>query len=89
MIAHRPSVLTAVDQLLVMANGQVQAFGPKETVLGTLAKSGAVTAGRETAPPPPPRAPRPFGQMPWAEGIRMPSGDQGRMGAVLNTAEIR
>jgi PrtD family type I secretion system ABC transporter len=33
VIAHRPSVLAAVDQVLVMAAGQVQAFGPKDEVL--------------------------------------------------------
>jgi PrtD family type I secretion system ABC transporter len=34
IVAHRPSALSGVDQLLAMANGQVQAFGPKEEVLG-------------------------------------------------------
>jgi PrtD family type I secretion system ABC transporter len=33
VIAHRPSALTAVDLVLAMANGQAQAFGPKEEVL--------------------------------------------------------
>jgi ATP-binding cassette subfamily C protein len=33
VIAHRPSALTAVDQVLVMGNGQMQAFGPKDEVL--------------------------------------------------------
>lgn len=33
VIAHRPSALAAVDTVLVMANGQMQAFGPKEEVL--------------------------------------------------------
>ena len=34
VIAHRPSALNGVDQVLVMAEGRVQAFGPKEEVLG-------------------------------------------------------
>jgi ATP-binding cassette subfamily C protein len=33
VIAHRPSALLGVDLLLAMANGRVQAFGPKEEVL--------------------------------------------------------
>lgn len=33
VIAHRPSALAAVDKVLVLAGGQVQAFGPKEKVL--------------------------------------------------------
>jgi ATP-binding cassette subfamily C protein len=33
VIAHRPSALAGVDQVLVMANGAVQNFGPKEEVL--------------------------------------------------------
>jgi ATP-binding cassette subfamily C protein len=33
VIAHRPSALAAVDKVLVLANGQVQAFGPKDEIL--------------------------------------------------------
>ena len=33
VIAHRGSALAAVDQVMVMADGRVQAFGPKEEVL--------------------------------------------------------
>ncbi|MGQ0671324.1 MAG: type I secretion system permease/ATPase [Hyphomicrobium sp.] len=33
VIAHRPSALAGVDKVLAMANGTVQAFGPKEEVL--------------------------------------------------------
>ena len=33
VIAHRPNVLTAVDMLLVLAEGRVQAFGSKADVL--------------------------------------------------------
>jgi ATP-binding cassette subfamily C protein len=34
VVAHRPVGIEAVDQLLVLRDGRVQAFGPKETVLG-------------------------------------------------------
>jgi ATP-binding cassette subfamily C protein len=37
VIAHRPSALAAVDQLLIMGNGQAQAFGPKDEVMKALA----------------------------------------------------
>lgn len=33
VVAHRPASLAGIDLLLVMANGQVQHFGPKEDVL--------------------------------------------------------
>jgi ATP-binding cassette subfamily C protein PrsD len=33
VIAHRPSAIAAVDQILVLANGEQQAFGPKEQIL--------------------------------------------------------
>lgn len=41
VIAHRASVLAAVNRVLVMAQGQVQAFGPKEQVLGRAKLAGA------------------------------------------------
>jgi ABC-type protease/lipase transport system fused ATPase/permease subunit len=34
IVAHRPVGIEAVDQLLVLRDGRMQAFGPKETVLG-------------------------------------------------------
>lgn len=33
VIAHRPSALLGVDHVLAMANGQIQAFGPKDEVM--------------------------------------------------------
>lgn len=33
VIAHRPSALNALDQLLMLADGRVKAFGPKDEVL--------------------------------------------------------
>lgn len=43
IVAHRPSALASVDQVLVMAEGRMQAFGPKDEVLA-----------RVTRPPPVP-----------------------------------
>ncbi len=45
VIAHRPSALTALDQVLVMAEGRVQAFGPKDEVLSTSLKAVPKSAG--------------------------------------------
>ena len=33
VVAHRPSVLNDVDHMLVMSNGKVQAYGPREDVM--------------------------------------------------------
>src|SRR3978361_1861500 len=44
-VAHRPIGIEAVDQLLVLKDGRMQAFGPKETVLGQVLQ--------RVAPPPP------------------------------------
>jgi len=33
VIAHRPNALAAVDQALVLAQGRVAAFGPRDEVL--------------------------------------------------------
>ncbi len=36
VIAHRPSALVAVDLVLMMSEGKVQALGPKDEVLGKM-----------------------------------------------------
>ena len=40
VVAHRGSALAAVDQVLVMADGRVHAFGPKEEVLQRVLRPG-------------------------------------------------
>ncbi len=40
VVAHRPSALANLDQVLVMAGGAVQAFGPKDEVLARHATDG-------------------------------------------------
>src|SRR4051794_4641834 len=43
VIAHRPKALDAVDHVLVMAEGRVQSFGPKQDVFGkVLRKPGSL-----------------------------------------------
>jgi ATP-binding cassette subfamily C protein len=46
VVAHRPIGIEAVDMLLVLKDGRVQAFGPKEQVLGQVLQ--------RVAPPPSP-----------------------------------
>ena len=36
IVAHRPSTLEGVSHVLVLNQGKVQAFGPKDKVLSTL-----------------------------------------------------
>jgi PrtD family type I secretion system ABC transporter len=36
VVAHRPSALVNIDQVLVMANGMMHAFGPREDVLANV-----------------------------------------------------
>ena len=51
VIAHRPSALAGVDLVLVMADGKVQSFGPKEEVLNKVLRPVAAS------PAPEPRMP--------------------------------
>ncbi len=39
VVAHRPSALASVGKVMVLANGQVQAFGPKEDFLNQAASA--------------------------------------------------
>lgn len=43
VMAHRPSAIAAVDNLLMLSEGKIQAFGPKNTVLGQVTQ--LATAG--------------------------------------------
>lgn len=38
VVAHRPSALASLDQVLVMANGRIQAFGPKNEILNKITR---------------------------------------------------
>src|SRR5262249_30233471 len=64
VVAHRPSVLAAVDHLLAMARGAQQAFGPKDEILPRLVR-------RETP------APGPLKVVPHAGGGGMASNIRG------------
>lgn len=54
VVAHRPSALANVDTVLMMANGRVQAFGPKDEVLNKVLRAAAplkVVAATDRAGP--------------------------------------
>ncbi|WP_322414105.1 type I secretion system permease/ATPase [Mesorhizobium huakuii] len=50
VVAHRPSALASLDQVLVMANGRVQGFGPKNEVLNKVTRPGGVPLKVVSAP---------------------------------------
>lgn len=44
VIAHRPSALAAADKVMIVAGGQMQAFGPKKEILGPPPKQAGTAA---------------------------------------------
>ncbi|MER8482147.1 type I secretion system permease/ATPase [Mesorhizobium sp. M1322] len=42
VVAHRPSALASLDRVLVMANGRIQAFGPKNEILNKITRPAGV-----------------------------------------------
>lgn len=60
LITHRPSVLSVVDFLLVLRDGAVQAYGPRNEVLAALNQA-AQQQAQPNARPVTPVAPRPPG----------------------------
>jgi ATP-binding cassette subfamily C protein len=52
VIAHRPSALAGVNQMMVLAEGRVQALGPKDEILSKLLRSGKPAAADASAATP-------------------------------------
>ncbi|MDX8434823.1 type I secretion system permease/ATPase [Mesorhizobium abyssinicae] len=46
VVAHRPSALTNIDEVLVLANGMVRSFGSREKVLASVARPSSTAAQR-------------------------------------------
>jgi ABC-type protease/lipase transport system fused ATPase/permease subunit len=46
VVAHRPSAIAGVDLLLMMHQGRVQAFGPKDEVLARVLQRDGAAASR-------------------------------------------
>ncbi|MGO4388725.1 type I secretion system permease/ATPase [Microvirga sp. 2YAF29] len=51
VIAHRPSALAGIDLLLVMAEGRMQSFGPKDDVLSKVLRPVPASQGTEPRMP--------------------------------------
>jgi ATP-binding cassette subfamily C protein len=50
VVAHRPSAIAGVDLLLMMNQGRVQAFGPKDEVLARVLQGAAPSRGLKVVP---------------------------------------
>jgi ATP-binding cassette subfamily C exporter for protease/lipase len=53
LITHRPSILPVTNKLMVLRDGAVAAFGPREQVLAALNAKGVEQQGSTKASPPP------------------------------------
>ena len=49
VMAHRPSAIAAVDKLLMLRDGRIEAFGPKEDVLSQVTKGPAAVGSTNVA----------------------------------------
>jgi ATP-binding cassette subfamily C protein len=49
VVTHRRAAMAGVDHLAVMANGRIQAFGPKEEVMQRLMKQGGLPGAQRQA----------------------------------------
>lgn len=54
LITHRPGALAVSDQVLILRDGQVAAYGPRDAVLATLQAKQAPVPAAQPAPPMPP-----------------------------------
>jgi ABC-type protease/lipase transport system fused ATPase/permease subunit len=50
VIAHRPAAISAVDKILMLRDGAVAAFGPKDAILTGPARVGSRSGGARRAP---------------------------------------
>lgn len=48
IIAHRPSILATVDKILVLKQGGIEAFGPREEILNRFRPTKSITEGGAT-----------------------------------------
>jgi ATP-binding cassette subfamily C protein len=46
VVAHRPSALAGLDHLLVLEEGRVKSFGPKDEVIGKVIRPVPSSAGQ-------------------------------------------
>lgn len=53
VITHRPSILASVDHVMVMKNGLIEKFGPRDEILSQYMRPAAVPSGQTPAASPP------------------------------------
>ncbi len=75
VIAHRPSALAAVDKVMAMAKGQIQAFGPKTEVLKDILQPAIVRAKADPAEASAPASPPLAGSSPAASARSAANGE--------------
>src|SRR5215207_2850349 len=87
VVAHRPSALASVDWVLMMAEGRVQAFGPKDEVLSKVLRPVSAPAAFAGGAPAPSRAPGPAPSPAAAStaGASAPSGGLAGLRVVTET----
>jgi len=54
LITHRPGALAVADQILILRDGQVAAYGPRDAVMAALQAKQAPVPAAQPAPPMPP-----------------------------------
>ena len=73
LITHRTSVLRAVDRLMLLRDGQIQMFGPRDEVLTALAKANQqIAQAQQQAAAPKPQPPAPTGTQAAEGGGQQP-----------------
>lgn len=53
VVTHRPTILTSMDKILVLNNGTMERFGPREEVMGAILRSVPTSPQRQVATAPP------------------------------------
>ncbi len=80
VVAHRPSALTAVDKVMIVNEGRVQAFGARDAVLPQLAAPPVTPTVAPVPAPTPAREPR-------VEGTKTPKARTRRTKTYVDAAE--
>jgi ATP-binding cassette subfamily C protein len=70
IISHKMNILTEVDKILVMADGVVQSFGPRDAILHKLIAQPVPT--QQQQPQPQPQPPQPANNLAKAAGRPYP-----------------